>query len=209
LPPSGSDDAISGETEKPWPPIADEFSTRIEKSWTYLLLSENFAGHKFRSLPVAIKNVLVTRRANPDEEHGERLIAELGGAVDFTLVWVHYPKRYTKSCNYYAHGNEPILETLYIAAALTADVPRFGTHKRHINCLETLWCIPSLVTGEPENIGIQSFRRVGSSSEAQKDLLQGREPRESGGELEEGSFESYPYRNAGVSGTVVGWEPLT
>lgn len=68
-----------------------------------------------------------------DEEHGQRLEEELlqVAEADFTLVWVHYPMRYEKACDYIAYGNEPSNETLYVAAALIVDIPRFGTHRRH------------------------------------------------------------------------------
>jgi len=116
----------------PWPPI-DDFSSYYDDQ--YLLLWDDFSGLSTNDLEFYAGRLLVVLcRAGPDQQEGETLIGELqrlGGRVDFTLVWAHYPATTTEACKFIGYGNEPSIKVVYVAAALIIDIPRFGTYRRH------------------------------------------------------------------------------
>jgi len=54
-----------------------------------------------------------------------------GAKMDHTLVWVHRPAKYGEANTYASYGNEPSVDTIYVAAAVIVDIPAFGTTRRN------------------------------------------------------------------------------
>jgi len=51
--------------------------------------------------------------------------------MDHTLVWVHRPAKYGEASTYASYGNEPTVDTIYVAAAVIVEIPAFGTTRRN------------------------------------------------------------------------------
>lgn len=46
-------------------------------------------------------------------------------------MWVNRPSKSGEACVYLGEGNEPSVESLYVAAALIVEVPAFGSTRRN------------------------------------------------------------------------------
>jgi len=70
--------------------------------------------------------------AEPYDEPLAQALGQQGAEADHSLVWIQYPTKFTEACNYIGYGNEPSLETVYVAAAVIVKIPAFGTPMRTV-----------------------------------------------------------------------------
>jgi hypothetical protein len=68
--------------------------------------------------------------ASPYDTPLVRELGVLGAKADHSLVWIQYPSKFTEACDYVSYGNEPTLETCYVAAAVIVEIPAFGAATR-------------------------------------------------------------------------------
>lgn len=66
-----------------------------------------------------------------DEDSIAGQLIKGGAKADHRLVWVNRPSKFQEASTWASFGNQPSVETLYVAAALIVEVPAFGTTRRN------------------------------------------------------------------------------